>query len=165
LEDVFVKKGMTSGVMLKTKLLSLKHEPSVETLSEHFLKFDKIIRELEGTGSIMDESDKVCHLYLTMSAEYEMTPTELRTLPEKSRNLAMAKNKLLEEDSRRLTKRNVMRQEFETDTVTAFSSHRSGERSKWKRNEDGSPFRCNGQLRSLPADGRTGSNSHKRCSF
>jgi hypothetical protein len=45
--------------MLKTKLLSLQHQPSSETLSEHFLEFDKIIRELEGTGCIMDETDKV----------------------------------------------------------------------------------------------------------
>jgi hypothetical protein len=56
LQDVFETKGMTSRVMLKTKLLSLKHQPSLETLSEHFLKFDKIIRELEGTGCTMDET-------------------------------------------------------------------------------------------------------------
>jgi hypothetical protein len=49
LQDVFEKKSMTSKVMLKTRLLSLKHQQSVEMLSEHFLKFDKIIRELEGT--------------------------------------------------------------------------------------------------------------------
>jgi hypothetical protein len=32
LQDVLEKKGMTSRGMLKTKLLSLKHQPSVETL-------------------------------------------------------------------------------------------------------------------------------------
>jgi hypothetical protein len=62
LQDVFEKKGMTSRVILKIKLLSLKHKPSEETLSEHFFKFDKIIRELEGSGCIMVEIDKVCHL-------------------------------------------------------------------------------------------------------
>jgi hypothetical protein len=62
LQDVFEKKGMKSRAMLKTKLLSLKHQPSVEILSEHILKCDKIIRELEETGCIMNESDKVCHL-------------------------------------------------------------------------------------------------------
>jgi hypothetical protein len=84
---VFEKKGMRSRVTLKTKLLSLKHHPSVETLSDHFLKFDKIIRELEGTGCAMDESDKVCcHMYLTMSTEYEMTVTALRIL-KRNKNL------------------------------------------------------------------------------
>jgi hypothetical protein len=47
LQEVFEIKGMTSRIMLKTELLSLKHKPSEETLSEHSLKFDKIIRELE----------------------------------------------------------------------------------------------------------------------
>jgi hypothetical protein len=105
LKDVFETKGMTSRVMLKTKLLSLKHQSSEETLSEHFLKFDKIIRELEGTGCIMDDTDKVGHLYLSMSAEYEMTVTALRTLPEKDQKLAMVKNRLLEEETKRMTKR------------------------------------------------------------
>jgi hypothetical protein len=45
--------------MLKTKLLSLKHQAPEETLSEHFLKFDKIIRELEGTGCFMDEIENI----------------------------------------------------------------------------------------------------------
>jgi hypothetical protein len=93
--------------MLKTKLLSLKHRPSEETLSEHFLKFDKIIRELEGTDCIVDNTDKVCHLYLSMSAEYELTVTALRTLPEKDQKLAMVMNRLLEEETKRMTVRRI----------------------------------------------------------
>jgi hypothetical protein len=138
LKDVFETKGMMSRVMLKTKLLSLKHQPFEETLSEHFLKFDKIIRELEGTGCIMDNTDKVCHLYLSMSAGYEMTVTALRTLPEKDQELAMVKCQLLEEEAKRMT----MNPNVDTDTVTAFS-HRNDQRSNWKRTEDGSPFPYN----------------------
>jgi hypothetical protein len=44
LQDVFEKKGKTSKVMLKTKLPNLKHQTSVETSSEQFLKFVKIVR-------------------------------------------------------------------------------------------------------------------------
>jgi hypothetical protein len=126
LQDVFEKKGMTNRVMLKTKLLSLKHQPSVETVSKHFLKFDKIIRKLDGTGRIMDETDKVCHLYLTMSAEYEMTVTAFKTLPEKSQKLAMVKGQLLEKE----TKRIIMKPKVNTDTVTAFTSHKNYRQSK-----------------------------------
>jgi hypothetical protein len=100
LQDVFEKRGMTSKVMLKTKLLSLKHQPSVGTLSEHFLKLDNIVRELEGTGCFMDETDKVCYLCLTMSDEYEMTVTALRTLPERNQKLAMVECQLLEEETK-----------------------------------------------------------------
>jgi hypothetical protein len=126
---LFEKKGMASRVMLKTKLSSLKHQPSVETLREHFLKFDKIVRELEGSGYFMDKTGKVCHLYLTMSNGYEMTVTALRTLPENNQKLALAKNKLLEEESKRITKRNtcIMKPKVNTDTVTAFPSHRKGQ--------------------------------------
>jgi hypothetical protein len=85
LQDVFEKKDMTC----KVKLLGLMHQPSVEILSECFLKFDKIIRELE--GSIMHEPDKVCHLYLTLSDEYELTVTELRTFSERNQKRAMVK--------------------------------------------------------------------------
>jgi hypothetical protein len=115
LQDVFEKKGMTSKLMLKTKLLNVKHQPSVETLSEHFLKFDKIARELEGTGCFMDETDKLCHLYLTMSAEYEMTMAALRKLLEKNQKLAMIKCQLLEEETKRMTKRTIMKPKVNTD--------------------------------------------------
>jgi hypothetical protein len=144
LKDVFETKGMTSRVMLKTKLLSLKHQPSEETLSEHFLKFDKIVRELEGTGCIMDDTDKVCHLHLSMSAEYEMTVTALRTLPEKDQKLAMVKNHLLEEETKRMTVRRIMRPKVNTDTVTVLASRKSFQQSKWKEEEGPSsfPFNC-----------------------
>jgi hypothetical protein len=102
--------------MLKTNLLSLKHQPSKETLSEHFLKFDKIIRELEGTGCIMDDTGKVCHLYPSMSAEYEMTITALRTLPEKDQKLAIVKNHLLEEKTKMMTVGRIMRPKVNTDS-------------------------------------------------
>jgi hypothetical protein len=134
LKHVFETKGMTSRVMLKTKLLSLKHQPSEETLSEHFLKFDRIMRELEGTGCIMDDTDKVCHLYLSMSAEYEMTVTALRMLPEKDQKLAMVKNHLLEEETKRMTVRRIMRPKVNTDShrirlIKIFSSQ-NGRRRK-----------------------------------
>jgi hypothetical protein len=75
LQEVHEKKGMTSRVMLKTKLLSLKHQPFVETLSEYFLNFDIIIREI--------------------------IVTALRTLPEKKQKLDMVKNHLLEDKYKR----------------------------------------------------------------
>jgi hypothetical protein len=45
------------------------------------------------------------------------TVTELRTLPEKNQKLTIVKNKLLEEESNRITKRNILKQEFESDQL------------------------------------------------
>jgi hypothetical protein len=36
-----------------------------------------------------------------------------------------------------------MKQEFESDKVTAFSSHRNDQQSNWRRKEDGYPFLYN----------------------
>jgi hypothetical protein len=54
-----------------------------------------------------------------------MTVTALRTLPEKDQKLAMVKNRLLEEETKRMTVRRIMRQKVNTDTVTAFASRKS----------------------------------------
>jgi hypothetical protein len=77
----------------------------------------------------MDESDKVCHLYMTMSDKYEMTVSALRTLLEKNQKLPMVKNKLLEEETKRMTKRSIMKPKVNIDTATASTSHRNDQRS------------------------------------
>jgi hypothetical protein len=82
-----------------------------------------------------------------MSTEYEMTVTALRTLPEKNQKLAMVKNYLLEEESKRLTNRNIMIQKLDSDTVTAFCSHRNYQQSNWKKNEGAAPFPYNCGMR------------------
>jgi hypothetical protein len=66
--------------------------------------------------------------------------TALRTLPEKNQKPSMVKDQLLEEESKRIMKRNIIKQEFESDTVTALSLRRNDQQSNRKRKEDGSPF-------------------------
>jgi hypothetical protein len=75
-----------------------------------------------------------------MSAEYEMIVTALRTLPEKGQKLAMVKGQLLEEETNRMTERGVTKPKLNTDTVTAFNSHKNYKQSKWKEQEVTSPF-------------------------
>jgi hypothetical protein len=56
--------------------------------------------------------------------EYEMTVTALRTLLERNQKLAMV-CQLLEEEAKKMT----MKPNVDTDTVTAFSSHRNHQQS------------------------------------
>jgi hypothetical protein len=78
-----------------------------------------------------------------MSAEYEMTVTALRALPEKDQKLAMVKNRLLEEETKRMIVRRFMRPKVNTDTVTALASHKHFQQSKWKEEGASSfPFNC-----------------------
>ncbi|KAK9679691.1 hypothetical protein QE152_g39800 [Popillia japonica] len=65
LKEVFERKTTLSKLYIRKQLLLLKCSNDIE-LQDHFEKFDKLIRELESAGSKMDETDKVCHLLLTM---------------------------------------------------------------------------------------------------
>lgn len=44
------------------------------------MKFDTLIREIESTGTEMEETDKVCHLLLTMPEKYKTVITALETM-------------------------------------------------------------------------------------
>lgn len=66
LQKVFEGKSSLTKLYMRKKLLTLKYK-NTEGLTAHFSKFDTIINELESSGSRMEESDKVCHLLLTMN--------------------------------------------------------------------------------------------------
>ncbi|KAK9752602.1 Zinc knuckle [Popillia japonica] len=70
LQDHFEKFDKLIRELEKKVLLLLKCSNDIE-LQDHFEKFDKLIRELESAGSKMDETDKVCHLLLTMTEKYQ----------------------------------------------------------------------------------------------
>lgn len=50
------------------------------TLEEHFVKFHKLIRDLEAVGCKMDEGDKVWHLLLTLLEKYEVVIAAIETM-------------------------------------------------------------------------------------
>ncbi|KAK9731139.1 Zinc knuckle [Popillia japonica] len=69
-ECLLDEKGVKYVIEKRKQLLLLKCSNDIE-LQDHFEKFDKLIRELESAGSKMDETDKVCHLLLTMTEKYQ----------------------------------------------------------------------------------------------
>jgi hypothetical protein len=105
---VFETKGMTSRVMLKTKL-SLKHQPLFK-VSQNYTRIgrDRLHYGRHGQG-MSSVSEYVC-------AEYEMTVTALRTLPEKDQKLSIVKNRVLEEETTGMTVRRIMRPKVYTDS-------------------------------------------------
>ena len=96
LENVFERKSVFTKLYLKRKLLSMKCEPN-ERLEDHFLKFDNLMRELESAGSKIDESDKVCHLLLTMNPIYDPVITAIETLQNEI-TIEFVKSRLLDEE-------------------------------------------------------------------
>ncbi|KAG6446041.1 hypothetical protein O3G_MSEX004231 [Manduca sexta] len=77
LRKMFETKSTLSKLYLRQKLLTLKHKPELNNLEDHFNTFDKIIRELE-IDKKMDETDKVCHLLLSIdNSAYQPVITAL----------------------------------------------------------------------------------------
>lgn len=96
LSDVFEKKGFKNQLILKKELLCLKFDGKTK-LTEHFLKFDQIIRELKSAGCAMEENDIVCHLMLSMGNFFNTVITALETNLGEQLTVNFVKKKLLEE--------------------------------------------------------------------
>ena len=103
LQAMFVRSSTFSKLTLWRKLFNLKCGYR-DKLEDHFLKFDSIIRELEDLGSKIDDSDKVCHLLLSLSKEYDTVITALETLPDIK--IDFVKARLLDEEMKIKTKCN-----------------------------------------------------------
>ena len=65
-------------------MLTLRFEGG--TLQQHFLKFDKLVREYRATGAVLEVLDVVCHLLVTLGSSYStvVTALELACLPAQS---------------------------------------------------------------------------------
>ena len=94
LSSVFQRKSTLSKLYYRRKLLTLKCNEDTD-LQDHFLIFDGIVRDLEGTGSTLDEDDKVCHLLLTMPERYNVVITVLETTTT-ALTLELVKSRLLD---------------------------------------------------------------------
>lgn len=71
-----------------------------ETMSAHFLKFDRLICELKSTGGVIEETDVVCHLLLTLPSEYDAVVTALETLSTEQLKISFVKNRPLDEEAK-----------------------------------------------------------------
>ncbi|UYV73309.1 hypothetical protein LAZ67_10002666 [Cordylochernes scorpioides] len=133
LEIIFERKSVLTKLTLKRKLLTLKCKHN-EKLEDHFLKFDSIIRELDNIGSKMDESDKICHLLLSLNEEYENVITAIETINTEIK-MEFVKARLLDEELKRKKKQGEPRNEemtFGSFTFTCYNCGQKGEKSNIK---------------------------------
>ncbi|KAK9744925.1 hypothetical protein QE152_g7435 [Popillia japonica] len=104
LKDVFVRTSSFTKLTLWRKLFNLKSGTN-ESLEDHFLKFDTIIRDLKDLGSTIDETDRVCHLLLSLPSQYDTVITALETVSEVKMDFIKAP--LLDEELKHKCKNNV----------------------------------------------------------
>lgn len=97
---VYQRKSVASQLLLRKQLLTLKmHEG--EAINDHFLKFDKLIRNLKSVGATMEDLDIICHLLLTLPKSYDNLVTAIETMNPKEITLEFVKSRLLEESRKR----------------------------------------------------------------
>lgn len=128
LQRVFERKSIASRLHLKKKLLTLRHEGG--DLQEHFLRFDRLVREYKSTGAVIEDIDVVCHLLITLGSEYATVVTAIETMPEEHLTLEFVKCRLLDEEIKCRGK------DFDSISVkrepSAFAGKPTGAVKKWK---------------------------------
>lgn len=93
---VFERKSIASRMHLKRKMLSLRFQSG--SLQDHFLQFDRLVREYRNTGAVIDDVDVICHLLITLGPSFSTVVTALETMPEDALSLEFVKCRLLDEE-------------------------------------------------------------------
>lgn len=98
LKNVFERKSVASRMHLQRQILSMRFDGG--RLTDHFLRFDKLVREFRGTGAVMDDIDAVCHLLLTLGSAFATVVTSIETMAEENLSMEFVKCRLLDEETK-----------------------------------------------------------------
>lgn len=80
LKQVFERKSVASQLYLRKKLMTMKLEET-DDMSDHFLIFDKTVRQLKAIDAKFENLDIVCYLMLSLPMKiYETSITHHRQL-------------------------------------------------------------------------------------
>lgn len=96
LVSTFERRSTSGQLYLRKKLLTLKCNEG-DSMENHFLVFDKIVRELKSTGAKMEQSDVVCHLLITLPKSFDSVVTALETINPNNLTIEFVKSRLLDE--------------------------------------------------------------------
>lgn len=142
LSNTFERKGIASQLRLRKLLLTMKYSTS-ETMGNHFLKFDKLIRELRSTGAKLEDTDVVCHLLLTMPTEYDVVVTAIETLSADKLTLSFVKNRLLDEEAKRNGSAERVQADSNKSSTAFVSTASSGKAGRYKQSVPKRfPYKC-----------------------
>lgn len=100
LEKLFERKSISSQIYLRKKLLTLKYVEN-ESMQEHILSFDRLLRELRSAGAKLEDVDAVCHLLLTLPSSYDNIVAALETVAADKLTLEFVKSRLMDEEMKR----------------------------------------------------------------
>lgn len=98
LQDVFQRKSIATRMHLKRQIVGMRFESG--RLADHFLRFDRLVREFRGTGAVMEELDAVCHLLLSLGSAFPAVVTSIETMSEDNLTMEFVKCRLLDEETK-----------------------------------------------------------------
>lgn len=146
LGNTFQRKGIASQLLTRKCLLSMKFDAKNDTLANHFLRFDKLIRNLRSSGGKLEEIDIVCHLLLTMPPEYDNVVIAIETLATDNLSIAFVKNRLLDEETKRHDTKKPSGGEIPSSTAFVSqprSTSGPGQTQEISTTGRGFPYSCN----------------------
>lgn len=94
LESVFERKSIASRLHLQKKMLRY----TGGALREHFLTFERLMREYKSTGVNLEDVDIVCYLLVTLGTKYSAVVTAIETMPTEKLTMEFVKCRLLDEE-------------------------------------------------------------------
>jgi hypothetical protein len=103
----------------------MRFNPNLETMSEYLLRMDKLTRQLREAGMTIDEEDYICNILLSLPPEHDMVATAIKTVPASEVNVPFVRNRLLEEELKRLNKKGS-KGKPEGSTRVAFGTKQPG---------------------------------------
>lgn len=121
MRDIFERKGVSSRMFLRRKLLTFKMKNDDE-LEEHILEFDKILRELKASGGKMEVEDTICQLLFSLPKRFEQISTALELIPPDKLTMDFVKASLLDADIKQKYTDAYEEQPRSQTTPSAFSA-------------------------------------------
>lgn len=100
LASIYERKSIASQLILRRRLLTMKFN-EVNDISDHFLEFDRTIRELISSGANLEDLDIVCHLLITLPNTYDALVTAIETMDQSLITLDFVKGRLIDEYNKR----------------------------------------------------------------
>lgn len=96
LTSIYERKSIATKLLLKKELFLMKYHKS-EDMKNHFVNFDRKVREYKSAGGKMDDEDAVVYLLLTLPEEYDNLVTAITTMDSNKVRVDIVKSHILDE--------------------------------------------------------------------
>lgn len=125
LQKSHATKSLATQNLVRKQLMRLKLQEG-ETMRNHLVRFDDLIRQLRVSGAELKEPDMVLTLFGTLPERYDPLITALENLGDDNLTLDVVKQRLLGEEVKQLERQ----QDSTIEKSTAFAGEKNKDRPK-----------------------------------